>query len=66
MRADNRLTWFVPGAPVRELEPVRGARFAMKDRPGYSVEFMADDDGSYSRIAVHTPTGSSLGKRAAK
>ena len=66
MRADNRLTWFVAGGPVRELEPVRGARFAMKDRPGYSVEFMADDDGSYNRIAVHTPAGSSLGKRAAK
>jgi CubicO group peptidase (beta-lactamase class C family) len=66
MRADNRLTWFVPGAPVRELEPVRGARFAMKDRPGYSVEFLADDDGSYNRIALHTPNGSSLGKRPSR
>lgn len=66
MRADNRLTWFVSGSPVRELEPVRASRFAMKDRPGYSVEFMTDDDGSYNRIAVHTPTGSSVGKRVGK
>ena len=63
LRADNRLTWAVPGAPVRELEPVRGARFVLKERPGYSVEFMADDDGSYNRIAYHGPSGSSLGKR---
>lgn len=63
LRTDNRLTWSVPGAPVRELEPVRAARFAIKERPGYSVEFMADDDGTYNRIALHTPTGSNLGKR---
>lgn len=63
LRADNRLTWSVPAAPIRELEPVRAARFAIKDRPGFSVEFMADDDGSYNRIALHTPTGSNLGKR---
>lgn len=63
LRADNRLTWAVPGSPVRELEPVRGSRFAMKDRPGYSVEFMPDENGAFNRLAVHTPSGSSLGKR---
>jgi CubicO group peptidase (beta-lactamase class C family) len=66
MRADNRLTWVVPGGPVRELEPVRGSRFAMKDRPGYSVEFLQDENGAFTKIAVHAPSGSTLGKRVEK
>jgi len=66
LRADNKLTWAVIGSPVRELEPMRGTRFAMKDRPGYSVEFLPDDAGAFNKIAVHYPTGSNLGKRIAK
>jgi CubicO group peptidase (beta-lactamase class C family) len=65
LRADDRLTWSVTGTSARELEPVRGARFAMKGRAGYSVEFIPDDAGAYNKIAVHTPSGSSVGKRAA-
>lgn len=63
MRADNRLIWSVRGASAHELEPVSGARFNVKGRVGYSVEFLKDDSGAFNRIALHGPSGSSVGRR---
>jgi CubicO group peptidase (beta-lactamase class C family) len=66
LRPDNVLTWSVPGAPLRELEPVRGTRFAMKNRAGFSIEFMKGDGDGFDKIAIHTTSGSMLGLRVAK
>jgi len=63
LRPDHRLLWAVSGGAVRELQPIRGTRFAMKDRPGYSVEFMKGENGAFDTVALHTPSGSNLGKR---
>jgi CubicO group peptidase (beta-lactamase class C family) len=62
LRPDKRLTWTL-GGTTRELVPMRGTRFSVKEREGYSIEFLKDDTGEFNRVAVHGPGGSSAGKR---
>lgn len=63
VRADNRLL-YVDSSQTRELLPVRNHRFAIKDRPGYLIEFTRDESETFTQIISHTPTTSTLGKRA--
>jgi CubicO group peptidase (beta-lactamase class C family) len=62
LRADNHLTW-TSGGTTHELEPIRDARFNIADRPGSSVEFIPDESGAFSKVAVHTSSDSVAGKR---
>lgn len=47
---------------VRDLAPVRGTLFRIKELTGVSVEFLSDKDGRIDRIAIHSG-GSVIGPR---
>lgn len=52
---------------VRELVPIRGTTFKLKDLAGVSVEFLRDASGKFDRYALHQAGGESLiVKRVAK
>ncbi|MCL2585028.1 MAG: serine hydrolase [Streptosporangiales bacterium] len=55
LRAGRRLTLSAGRGPALDLEPVRGLRFRVKDRPG-TAEFDLDDRGGVARLVVQ-PTG---------
>jgi hypothetical protein len=40
---------------ARELIPVRGTYFRIKDLTGVAVEFLKDPSGQYDRMAVYNP-----------
>ena len=61
LREDGVLQYVVLGRP-RELVPVRGTLFRMKDLSGVSVEFLKDAAGKVDRIAIHSD-GSTIGPR---
>jgi CubicO group peptidase (beta-lactamase class C family) len=51
MKGDMALTLTLPGQPVYNLAPVRGAKFNIKELPGYSVEFKGDE------LVFYQPSG---------
>jgi hypothetical protein len=51
------LTFSLPGAPLRELVGLRATRFAIKDLPGQTLEFIADASGAIVQAAYYTPFG---------
>jgi CubicO group peptidase (beta-lactamase class C family) len=53
VREDNVLQYIVLGN-VRELIPVRGTYFRIKDLAGVAVEFMRNPAGQYDRMAVYS------------
>jgi CubicO group peptidase (beta-lactamase class C family) len=53
LREDGVLLYIVLGRP-RELAPVRGNLFRIKDLTGVSVEFLKDASGTVDRIAIHS------------
>ena len=53
VREDNVLQYIVLGN-VRELVPVRGTYFRIKDLAGVAVEFMRNPAGQYDRMAVYS------------
>lgn len=57
LRDDGVLQWVRVGT-ARELVPVRGTLFRIKDLTGVSVEFLANDKGEFDRLAMHA--GSSM------
>jgi CubicO group peptidase (beta-lactamase class C family) len=61
LREDGVLQYVVLGRP-RDLVPVRGTLFRIKDLSGVSVEFLKDASGKVDRIAVHSD-GSTIGPR---
>ena len=61
LREDGVLQYVVLGRP-RELVPVRGTLFRMKDLSGVSVEFLKDAAGKVDRVAIHSD-GSTIGPR---
>lgn len=61
LREDGVLLYVVLGRP-RELVPVRGTLFRIKDLTGVSVEFLKDASGQVDRIAIHAD-GSTIGPR---
>ena len=56
VREDNVLQYIVLGS-VRELVPVRGAYFRIKDLTGVAVEFLKNPAGQYDRMATYSPGG---------
>jgi CubicO group peptidase (beta-lactamase class C family) len=52
LREDNVLQWVQLGR-ARDLIPVRGTLFRIKDLSGVSVEFLADKSGAIDRLALH-------------
>ncbi len=56
-RGENTLVAIVPGQPTYELEPMRGTQFRLKDLPGFSVEFLLDEEGNVTGAAVTQPNG---------
>jgi CubicO group peptidase (beta-lactamase class C family) len=54
VREDNVLQYIVLGN-VRELVPVRGTYFRIKDLTGVAVEFMRNPAGEYDRMAIYSP-----------
>ena len=63
VREDGVLQYVVLGR-ARDLVPVRGTLFRVKDLTGVTVEFLKGRDGGYDRIAVHAD-GSTIGRRKA-
>jgi hypothetical protein len=57
LAADGRLAVTAEGQPVYELVKGRGARFDLKNTPGYSIEFMTDGPGPAREIVVTQPNG---------
>lgn len=57
LREDGKLTFSLPAAPVRELVGLRATRFAIKDLPGQTLEFIADASGAIVQAALYTPFG---------
>jgi hypothetical protein len=53
LRDDNVLQYTVLGV-ARELVPVRGTFFRMKDLSGSAVEFLANDAGQFDRMAIYS------------
>ena len=53
LREDGVLQYVQLGRP-RELVPVRGTLFRIKDLTGVSVEFLKDASGKVDRLAVHS------------
>ena len=62
LREDNVLQWVLLGR-ARELGPVRGTLFRIKDLTGVSVEFLADKNGRIDRLAVHSGSSSIAKKK---
>lgn len=54
VREDNVLQYIVLGS-VRELVPVRGTYFRIKDLTGVAVEFMRNPSGQYDKMALYSP-----------
>ena len=54
IREDKVLQYIVLGG-VRELVPVRGAYFRLKNLTGVAVEFMKNPAGQYDRMAIYSP-----------
>jgi CubicO group peptidase (beta-lactamase class C family) len=54
VREDNVLQYIVLGN-VRELVPVRGTYFRLKDLAGVAVEFMRSPAGQFDRMAIYSP-----------
>lgn len=61
LREDGVLQYVQLGRP-RELVPVRGTLFRIKDLSGVSIEFLKDASGKVDRIALHAD-GSTIGPR---
>lgn len=64
LREDGVLQYVILGRP-RDLVPVRGTLFRVKELSGVTLEFLKTADGRVDRIAVHGGEGSTIGRRKA-
>lgn len=55
LRGDRTLVMSQPGAPERELLPLRGTTFDLKGLEGFSIEFKRDASGKVSEAVFYTP-----------
>jgi CubicO group peptidase (beta-lactamase class C family) len=65
LRPDGVLTLAGRTGAASELLGLRGTRFEVKGQPGFSVEFLADAAGRYTRLALNRAGGSSVAERVA-
>lgn len=63
LRGDNVVTITTPGSPPQELVGVRGRKFSVKNRIGYSVEFVEDKTGGITQVAFYQPNGNFVAKK---
>ena len=63
LKEEKTLTLTVPGQPVYELVPFKGAEFTLKGLQGYSVEFKMDASGAVTEAVFHQPTGTVSAKK---
>jgi len=60
---DDRFMVTSPGQPYYTLVAGKDGRFDVKNTPGYSLEFVADQTGAINGVIVRQPNGEfSLGK----
>jgi CubicO group peptidase (beta-lactamase class C family) len=57
VRGDNVVTITSPGSSTQELVGLRGNRFSVKNRTGFTVEFVADKSGTVTQAAFYQPNG---------
>ncbi|HVS63779.1 MAG TPA: serine hydrolase [Thermoanaerobaculia bacterium] len=62
-RSGDQLTLSLPGQPIYRLEPIRENEFELQGMPGFSVEFVRDDDGAVTAIRFVQPNGIFEAKR---
>lgn len=63
LRADNVLVMAMPGQPLRTLRGIAGTRFAVEGVEAYTIEFLADGAGRYTRAAFYQPGGNYVAPR---
>jgi CubicO group peptidase (beta-lactamase class C family) len=63
LRGERTLTFTAPGSPPLDLEPIRGLRFGVKDRPAVAAEFELDGNGAVTRL-IARPLGIFFPKEA--
>jgi CubicO group peptidase (beta-lactamase class C family) len=61
--ADGQLTLSPVGQRTYRLEPYRGTTFALKDVPGFRVEFRREPSGVVESIMFHQPNGTFVAQR---
>ncbi|MBX3388317.1 MAG: serine hydrolase [Phycisphaeraceae bacterium] len=61
--AGNVLTATLPGQPVYELEPARHNTFRIKELPGFSIQFLAGENGGFDAAKFVQPNGVFTAKR---
>lgn len=59
------LTATLPGQPVYELEPARHNTFRIKELPGFTVQFVANESGEFDEAKFVQPNGVFVAKRVA-
>ena len=57
LRGDNVLTTSTVGQSPSELVGLRGRKFGVKNRPGFSIEFVAGTGGKVTQAAFYQPNG---------
>ena len=57
LRGENTLVAIITGQPTYELEPMQGTQFSLRDLPGFSIEFLLDEEGNVTGAAVTQPNG---------
>ena len=63
VREDNVLTMAIAGQPVRELIGIAGSRFSVKELNGFTIEFLADKNGTITQAAFYQPNGNFVAKK---
>lgn len=63
LRGDGVLTTQSTGARATELVGLRGKKFGVKDRPGFSIEFVPDASGKITQAAFYQPGGNSVARK---
>lgn len=63
LKGEKTLQLTVPGQPEYELEPYRGTEFRVKGMSGFSLEFMRDDAGQVTAVAITQPNGTFTAKK---
>lgn len=61
--AGSVLTASVPGQPTYQLEPMRKNTFRIKEVPGFSLQFVPGDSGTFDEVKVINSSGVFTAKR---
>ncbi|MBL8517640.1 MAG: serine hydrolase [Betaproteobacteria bacterium] len=63
LRGDSVLTTQTTGGRATELVGLRGKKFGVKDRPGFSIEFIPDASGKITQAAFYQPGVNAVAKK---